>query len=183
MTLEAPPPPPAPRPSPYHHPYHPEPWTAESPILLLLSRFSHAADPSAALVSSGATAGLLRYLSLHPEPSGRCLRLLHRLSCNPNCLQALLRTGAAALIQHHLCLGVEGPGQPEQRQSERIRAKIRHLGEKTSSWDEDFSFHVMVEFVASTGSALLTLTLLSVKASPSSATCGSSASRHMAPAC
>lgn len=100
--------------------------------MLLLSRFSHAADPSAALVSSGATAGLVRYLSLHPEPSGRCLRLLHRLSCNPNCLQALLRTGAAALIQHHLCREGQKLKQVERRQSERVRAKVRQLGEKTS---------------------------------------------------
>lgn len=126
VTLEAPPS--TPRPALYHHPYHPEPWTPESPILLLLSRFSHAADPSAALISSGAAAGLLHYLSQHPEPSGRCLRLLHRLSCNPNCLQALLRTGAPALIHHHLCREREG----DSRQSERIKGKIRQLGETTS---------------------------------------------------
>uniref|UniRef100_A0A3Q3IWG1 BTB domain-containing protein n=1 Tax=Monopterus albus TaxID=43700 RepID=A0A3Q3IWG1_MONAL len=82
-------PPSLPRPMAYHHPYHPEPWTPESPILLLLSRFSHATDPSAALVSSGIMSGLLYYLTQHRDPSSRCFRMLCRLSCNPNCLQAL----------------------------------------------------------------------------------------------
>lgn len=169
VTLEAPPL--APRPSLYHHPYHPEPWTPESPILLLLSRFSHSADPSAALVSSGAAAGLLCYLSLHPEPSGRCLRLLHRLSCNPNCLQALLRTGAAALIQHHLCRGGE---QAQQRQSERVRAKVRQLGEKMLPPAGVEDFH---------SKRTLTPLSLSPQASPYLATCGSSASQRLALAC
>ncbi|CAG5897298.1 unnamed protein product [Menidia menidia] len=124
VTLEAPPP--APRPAAaYHHPYHPEPWTAESPVLLLLSRFSHAGDPSGALVSPGVVAGLLLYLTQHPDPSGRCLRLLARLSCNPTCLQALLRTGPAALIRHHLCQGGGGGGE---KQRGRVRAKVKQLG-------------------------------------------------------
>uniref|UniRef100_A0A3Q1CRD1 BTB domain-containing protein n=1 Tax=Amphiprion ocellaris TaxID=80972 RepID=A0A3Q1CRD1_AMPOC len=96
-------PPSVPRPNAYHHPYHPEPWTAESPILLLLSRFSHVTDPSAALVSSGVMSGLLYYLTQHQDPSSRCFRMLCRLSCNPNCLQSLVRTGSVALIHHHLC--------------------------------------------------------------------------------
>uniref|UniRef100_A0A671Y9J2 Armadillo repeat containing 5 n=1 Tax=Sparus aurata TaxID=8175 RepID=A0A671Y9J2_SPAAU len=91
-------PPSAPRQTAYQHPYHPEPWTPESPILLLLSRFSHTTDPSAALVSSGVMSGLLYYLTQHQDPSSRCLRMLCRLSCNPNCLQALVRTGSVALI-------------------------------------------------------------------------------------
>uniref|UniRef100_A0A667X4I4 Armadillo repeat containing 5 n=1 Tax=Myripristis murdjan TaxID=586833 RepID=A0A667X4I4_9TELE len=94
VTLDTPPS--APRVMAYHHPYHPEPWTPESPILLLLSRFSHATDPSAALVNSGIISGLLFYLTQHQDPSSRCFRLLCRLSCNPNCLQALVRTGSVA---------------------------------------------------------------------------------------
>uniref|UniRef100_A0A3Q2V8P2 Armadillo repeat containing 5 n=1 Tax=Haplochromis burtoni TaxID=8153 RepID=A0A3Q2V8P2_HAPBU len=82
--------------STFHHPYHPEPWTPESPILLLLSRFSHATDPSAALVSSGVMSGLLFYLTQREDPSSKCFRMLCRLSCNPNCLQSLLRTGSVA---------------------------------------------------------------------------------------
>uniref|UniRef100_H2T3J1 Armadillo repeat containing 5 n=1 Tax=Takifugu rubripes TaxID=31033 RepID=H2T3J1_TAKRU len=107
VTLDAPPS--VPRSTGYHHPYHPEPWTPESPILLLLSRFSHATDPSAALVSAGITAGLLCYLTQHRDPSSRCLRMLCRLSCNPNCLEALVRTGSVALIHHHLCQREGGP--------------------------------------------------------------------------
>lgn len=125
VTLDTPPS--VPRSMAYHHPYHPEPWTPESPILLLLSRFSHATDPSAALVSSGVMSGLLYYLTQHQDPSSRCLRMLCRLSCNPNCLQALVRTGSVALIRHHLCQrggGFEG----EERQTDRVKAKIKQLG-------------------------------------------------------
>ncbi|XP_070704698.1 armadillo repeat-containing protein 5 [Pempheris klunzingeri] len=125
VTLDTPPS--VSRPMAYHHPYHPEPWTPESPILLLLSRFSHATDPSAALVSSGVMSGLLYYLTQHQDPSSRCLRMLCRLSCNPNCLQALVRTGSVALIHHHLCQrggGFEG----EERQTDRVKAKIKQLG-------------------------------------------------------
>ncbi|KAA8585443.1 hypothetical protein FQN60_004137 [Etheostoma spectabile] len=125
VTLETPPS--VPRPMAYHHPYHPEPWTPESPILLLLSRFSHATDPSAALISSGVMSGLLYYLTHHQDPSGRCFRMLCRLSCNPNCLQALVRTGSVALIRHHLCQrggGFEG----EERQTDRVKAKVKQLG-------------------------------------------------------
>lgn len=127
VTLETPPS--VPRATAYHHPYHPEPWTPESPILLLLSRFSHASDPSAALVSSGVMAALLYYLTQHQDPSSRCLRMLCRLSCNPNCLQALVRTGSIALIVHHLCQrggGFEG----EERQTDRVKAKVKQLGMK-----------------------------------------------------
>ncbi|XP_068435263.1 armadillo repeat-containing protein 5 [Clinocottus analis] len=124
VTLDTPPS--VPRPMAYH-PYHPEPWTAESPILLLLSRFSHATDPSAALISSGVMSGLLYYLTQHQDPSSRCFRMLCRLSCNPNCLQALVRTGSVALIRHHLCQ--RGGGfQGEERQTDRVKAKVKQLG-------------------------------------------------------
>ncbi|XP_023813125.1 armadillo repeat-containing protein 5 [Oryzias latipes] len=123
VTLDSPPSLPRPA-AAYQHPYHPEPWTPESPVLLLLSRFSHAGDPSGALVSSGVTSGLLYYLTQHQDPSSRCFRLLSRLSCNPNCLQALVRTGSVALIHHHLCQTKGG----EERQTERVKAKVKQLG-------------------------------------------------------
>lgn len=125
VTLDTPPS--VPRSTAYHHPYHPEPWTAESPILLLLSRFSHASDPSAALVSSGVMPGLLYYLTQHQDPSSRCFRMLCRLSCNPNCLQALVRTGSVALIRHHLCQRGEGSEGGEKR-TDRVKGKVRQLG-------------------------------------------------------
>lgn len=125
VTLDTPPS--APRQTAYQHPYHPEPWTPESPILLLLSRFSHTTDPSAALVSSGVMSGLLYYLTQHQDPSSRCLRMLCRLSCNPNCLQALVRTGSVALICHHLCQREGGSGG-EERQTDRVKAKVKQLG-------------------------------------------------------
>ncbi|CAB1438759.1 unnamed protein product [Pleuronectes platessa] len=120
-------PPSAPRPMAYHHPYHPEPWTTESPILLLLSCFSHATDPSLALVSSGIMSGLLYYLTQHQDPSSRCFRMLCRLSCNPNCLQALVRTGSVGLIYHHLCQR-EGGLEGQERQTSRVKNKVKQLG-------------------------------------------------------
>lgn len=127
VTLDTPPS--VPRPMAYHHPYHPEPWTPESPILLLLSRFSHATDPSAALVNSGVMSGLLYYLTQHQDPSSRCFRMLCRLSCNPNCLQSLVRTGSVALIRHHLCQRERG-SEGEKRQTDRVKAKIKQLGKR-----------------------------------------------------
>uniref|UniRef100_A0A3B4GBK6 Armadillo repeat containing 5 n=1 Tax=Pundamilia nyererei TaxID=303518 RepID=A0A3B4GBK6_9CICH len=125
VTLETPPS--VPRALAFHHPYHPEPWTPESPILLLLSRFSHATDPSAALVSSGVMSSLLFYLTQREDPSSKCFRMLCRLSCNPNCLQSLLRTGSVALIRHHLCQREEG-FEGGDRQTDRVKAKVKQLG-------------------------------------------------------
>ncbi|KAM9843685.1 armadillo repeat-containing protein 5 [Aulostomus maculatus] len=122
LTLETPPS----EPHPYH-PFHPEPWTPESPILLLLSRFSYATDPSATLVNSDTMSSLLYYLTHHQDPRSRCFRLLCRLSCNPNCLEAFVRTGSVALIRHHLCQkdgGLEG----RERQAARVKAKVKQLG-------------------------------------------------------
>ncbi|GAA6088311.1 armadillo repeat-containing protein 5 [Tachysurus ichikawai] len=127
VSLEAPPA--IPKTPVYQHPYHPEPWAPESPILLLLSRFSHATDPSATLVTAPVFSALLYYLTQHREPSGRCSRMLVRISCNLNCLELLVRTGAVALIRHRLCLQErDRPGETE-RQSDRVKAKNRQLGE------------------------------------------------------
>ncbi|XP_067271776.1 armadillo repeat-containing protein 5 [Pseudorasbora parva] len=115
----------------YHHPYHPEAWAPESPIFLLLSRFSHASDPSTALINTNVFSGLLYYLTQHHDPSGRCFRMLGRLSCNPNCLQALVRTGAVALIRQRLCVRGEEIGGCNggiDRQSEKVKGKITQLG-------------------------------------------------------
>ncbi|XP_058624497.1 LOW QUALITY PROTEIN: armadillo repeat-containing protein 5 [Onychostoma macrolepis] len=115
----------------YHHPYHPEAWAPESPILLLLSRFSHASDPSTALINTTVFSGLLYYLTQHHDPSGRCFRMLGRLSCNPNCFQALVRTGAVALIKQRLCVRgeeIRGCKGVTDRQSEKVKGKITQLG-------------------------------------------------------
>lgn len=134
VTLDAPPS--VPRSTGYQHPYHPEPWTPESPILLLLSRFSHATDPSAALVSSGIISGLLCYLTQHQDPSSRCLRILCRLSCNPNCLEALVRTGSVTLIHHRLCQR-EGGADAEQKQTARVKAKVKQLGKMNVFYQQE----------------------------------------------
>lgn len=151
VALESPPS--VPRASTYQHPYHPEPWTPESPILLLLSRFSHASDPSAALVSSGVMSGLLCYLTQHEDPSSRCFRMLCRLSCNPNCLQALVRTGSVALIRHRLCSGEDGPERRE-RQMDRVKAKVKQLGDALLN-------NLRVQCESGFGSGVLTHVMLS----------------------
>ncbi|XP_054615542.1 armadillo repeat-containing protein 5 [Dunckerocampus dactyliophorus] len=122
VTLDTPPS--ALRPPVYYHPYHPEPWTPESPILLLLSRFSYVADPTPTLVTLGTVSGLLHYLTHHKHPRSCCFRLLCRLSCNPNCFETLIRTGLVPLIHHHLCQREGGAGG----QTEQVRAKVKQLG-------------------------------------------------------
>ncbi|MEQ2301841.1 hypothetical protein AMECASPLE_000431 [Ameca splendens] len=151
VTLDSPPG--VPRTSAYHHPYHPEPWTPESPILLLLSRFSHASDPSAALVSSSVVSGLLCYLTQHQDPSSRCFRMLCRLSCNPSCLQALVRTGSVALIRHRLCLSDDG-SERRQRQTDRVKAKVKQLGDALLN-------NLRVQCESGFGSGVLTHVMLS----------------------
>ncbi|TSQ24006.1 Armadillo repeat-containing protein 5 [Bagarius yarrelli] len=127
VSLDAPPA--VPKTSVYQHPYHPEPWAPESPILLLLSRFSHATDPSGALVTASIFSALLYYLTQHRDPSGRCFRMLVRITCNLNCLQPLVRIGAVALIRQHLCLRGEDCLGETDRQTDRVKAKIRLLGQ------------------------------------------------------
>ncbi|KAF5894986.1 armadillo repeat-containing protein 5, partial [Clarias magur] len=140
--------------SAYQHPYHLEPWAPESPILLLLSRFSHAADPSGALITAPVFSALLYYLTRHREPSGRCCRILMRITCNLNCLQPLVRTGAVALIRHRLCVrDADRPGGTE-RQSDRVKAKIRQLGEWLLS-------NLRIQSETSFGSGVLTHIVLS----------------------
>ncbi|XP_027898425.1 armadillo repeat-containing protein 5 [Xiphophorus couchianus] len=142
-----------PRSGGYHHPYHPEPWTPESPILLLLSRFSHASDPSAALVSSAVMSGLLCYLTQHQDPSSRCFRMLCRLSCNPSCLQALVRTGSVALIRHRLCANEDG-SKGRQRQTDRVKTKVKQLGDALLN-------NLRVQCESGFGSGVLTHVMLS----------------------
>uniref|UniRef100_A0A096M586 Armadillo repeat containing 5 n=1 Tax=Poecilia formosa TaxID=48698 RepID=A0A096M586_POEFO len=141
------------RSGPYHHPYHPEPWTPESPILLLLSRFSHASDPSAALVSSAVISDLLCYLTQHQDPSSRCFRMLCRLSCNPSCLQALVRTGSVALIRHRLCSNEDG-SEGRQRQTDRVKTKVKQLGDALLN-------NLRVQCESGFGSGVLTHVMLS----------------------
>lgn len=84
-----------------------EPWGREGPALLLLSRFSQAPDPSGALVTGPALCGLLAYVTGAPgPPNPRALRILARLTCNPACLEAFVRSYGAALLRAWLVLGV-----------------------------------------------------------------------------
>lgn len=125
-----------------------ETWGPEAPLLLLLSRFSQVVDPSTTLVTDATLRGLLSYVAKSVDPSPRCLRLLNRLTCNPNCLEAFIRTYGAALIRSQLILGLspkdittslgdpdgEEPGNQVQESSYRLQerwcvARKKELGE------------------------------------------------------
>uniref|UniRef100_A0A452UG93 Armadillo repeat containing 5 n=1 Tax=Ursus maritimus TaxID=29073 RepID=A0A452UG93_URSMA len=120
-------PPPPPPPDPAATPE--EPWGREGPALLLLSRFSQAPDPSGALVTGPALCGLLAYVTGSPgPPSPRALRILARLTCNPACLEAFVRSYGAALLRAWLVLGVAPDDWPTLR-ARPARRQHRELGE------------------------------------------------------
>uniref|UniRef100_A0A8C5LGX1 Armadillo repeat containing 5 n=1 Tax=Jaculus jaculus TaxID=51337 RepID=A0A8C5LGX1_JACJA len=107
-----------------------EPWGQEGPALLLLSRFSQAPDPSGALVTGPALCGLLAYVTGAPgPPSPRALRILARLTCNPACLEAFVRSYGAALLRAWLVLGVSPDDWPAPRVRPTRRSQHRELGE------------------------------------------------------
>ncbi|XP_004706063.1 armadillo repeat-containing protein 5 [Echinops telfairi] len=108
-----------------------EPWGREGPALLLLSRFSQAPDPSGALVTGPALRGLLAYVTGAPgPPNPRALRILARLTCNPACLEAFVRSYGAALLRAWLVLGVAPDDWPTPRARPAPRCnQHRELGE------------------------------------------------------
>ncbi|XP_066131847.1 armadillo repeat-containing protein 5 isoform X2 [Saccopteryx bilineata] len=108
-----------------------EPWGREGPALLLLSRFSQAPDPSGALVTGPALCGLLAYVTGAPgPPNPRALRILARLTCNPACLEAFVRSYGAALLRAWLVLGVAPDDWPALRtRPTGLRSRHRELGE------------------------------------------------------
>ncbi|KAG8513647.1 Armadillo repeat-containing protein 5 [Galemys pyrenaicus] len=118
-------------PTPGRSPSTPEePWGREGPALLLLSRFSQAPDPSGALVTSPALCGLLAYVTGAPgPPNPRALRILTRLTCNPACLEAFVRSYGAALLRAWLVLGVSPDDWPAPRARPTRRSQHRELGE------------------------------------------------------
>ncbi|XP_027627490.1 armadillo repeat-containing protein 5 [Tupaia chinensis] len=107
-----------------------EPWGREGPALLLLSRFSQVPDPSGALVTGPALCGLLAYVTGAPgPPSPRALRILARLTCNPACLEAFVRSYGAALLRAWLVLGVAPDDWPAPRNRPPRCSQHRELGE------------------------------------------------------
>nr|XP_033801749.1 armadillo repeat-containing protein 5 [Geotrypetes seraphini] len=107
-----------------------EEWGPETPVLLFLSRFSQVLDPSLILVTEPVLRSLLSYASLWPKPSPRCFRLLHRLTCNPNCLEAFVRIYGVSHIRHRLVLGLPAPGEETQKQvTQASEGRMKELGE------------------------------------------------------
>ncbi|XP_040297813.1 armadillo repeat-containing protein 5 isoform X1 [Bufo bufo] len=104
----------------------------EFPVLLLLSRFSHLSD-SSSLVSHPVLEGLLTYVTCHPQPSSRAARLLQRLTCDPSCLEAFIRTGSICTLRTRLLLSEwpEGDAAPRIRHPEKAKelghALLRNL--------------------------------------------------------
>nr|XP_019842710.1 PREDICTED: armadillo repeat-containing protein 5 [Bos indicus] len=76
-----------------------------------------------------AEAGSFRSLQCPPSP--RALRILARLTCNPACLEAFVRSYGAALLRAWLVLGVAPDDWPalRTRQARRSQHQHRELGE------------------------------------------------------
>ncbi|XP_075687122.1 armadillo repeat-containing protein 5-like [Rhinoderma darwinii] len=100
-----------------------EVWGPEFPVLLLLSRFSQLSDPSSWLVSRPVLQGLLAYVTSHSQPSSRAARLLQRLTCDPSCLEAFIRTGSICTLRTILLLNESPDGDQEHRVRHPERAK------------------------------------------------------------
>uniref|UniRef100_A0A8C4NLX4 BTB domain-containing protein n=1 Tax=Eptatretus burgeri TaxID=7764 RepID=A0A8C4NLX4_EPTBU len=81
------------------------PLRFDSAILWLLSRFSYALQPTG-LVSELMIRTLLDYITVAQQPSARAGRILHRLTCNPNCLEVFVRSRGPALLHMRLIHGV-----------------------------------------------------------------------------
>ncbi|XP_053550418.1 armadillo repeat-containing protein 5 [Bombina bombina] len=96
-------------------------WRPEVPSLLLLSRFSQLADASSSLVSPQVLSCLLTYVTIHPYPSPRAARLLQRLTCDPSCLEAFIRTGSICTLRARLILDESPDGSQSCRHPERTR--------------------------------------------------------------
>lgn len=111
--------PPSPAPSVVYGP--------EFPILLLLSRFSQLSDSSSCLVSPPVLKGLLTYVTCHPNPSDQAARILQRLTSDPLCLQAFIRTGSICTLRARLLLQESPDGDEKERSRHPKRA--RKLGD------------------------------------------------------
>ncbi|KAG8540351.1 hypothetical protein GDO81_019452 [Engystomops pustulosus] len=102
----------------------------EFPVLFLLSRFSQLPDSSSCLVCSPVLGGLLTYVACHPQPSSRAARLLQRLTCDPSCLEAFIKTGGICTLRMRLLLSDGDAGrriQHPERAKELGHALLRNL--------------------------------------------------------
>ncbi|KAM4698599.1 armadillo repeat-containing protein 5 [Rhinophrynus dorsalis] len=104
-----------------------EVWGPEFPGLLLLSRFSQLSEPSSCLVSPPVLKGLLSYVTCHPYPSPQAAHLLQRLTCDPSCLEAFIRTGGICMLRARLILS-ETP-ETDREDGNRHPEKSRELGQ------------------------------------------------------
>ena len=74
-----------------------------------------------------ALCGLLAYVTGAPgSPSPRALRILARLTCNPACLEAFVRSYGAALLRAWLVLGVAPDDWPALRSRPARRSQHQH---------------------------------------------------------
>ncbi|XP_037754968.1 armadillo repeat-containing protein 5 isoform X1 [Chelonia mydas] len=134
----------------------------EAPALLLLSRFSQAEDPSRSLVTGPVLRGLLTYVTGAPAPLPRCLRLLHRLTCNPICLEAFVRCYAPSLLRAWLVLGVP----PEEaaavgHETPRSPGSRHQAGRRFKELGEALLCNLCVQAESAFGAGVLTHMLLS----------------------
>ncbi|KAG8540353.1 hypothetical protein GDO81_019452 [Engystomops pustulosus] len=113
----------------------------EFPVLFLLSRFSQLPDSSSCLVCSPVLGGLLTYVACHPQPSSRAARLLQRLTCDPSCLEAFIKTGGICTLRMRLLLSDGDAGRRIQH-PERAKelGKTRKRVNVGSTWVKYWSF-------------------------------------------
>ncbi|CAI9623608.1 unnamed protein product, partial [Staurois parvus] len=71
--------------------------------------------------------GLLTYVACHPNPSNQAARILQRLTCDPLCLEAFIRTGSICTLRARLLLH-ESPGGDDKERS-RHPERARKLGD------------------------------------------------------
>lgn len=74
-------------------------------ILLLLSRFSQANDPSSFFLSLPDFNSLINYLLLSFKPNPKCARVLNRITLNSHCFDVMIRKRLVPRLYLRLCCG------------------------------------------------------------------------------
>ncbi|XP_066932673.1 armadillo repeat-containing protein 5-like [Clytia hemisphaerica] len=74
-------------------------------IMLLLSRFSQAKDPSSFFLYLPGFNSLLNHVALSVKPNPKCARLLNRVTSNSHCFDVLLKKKLVPRLHLRLCTG------------------------------------------------------------------------------
>lgn len=128
----------------------------EFPVLLLLSRFSQLSDSSSSLVSPPVLKGLLTYATCHPSPSDQATRILQRLTCDPLCLGAFIRTGSICTLRARLLLqeSPDGDGKGRSRHPKRARKLGKRWGREEQLGASDNNTACLTSISRSPGTSM-----------------------------